>query len=103
MSGPAIDPAKWSINSLLVEYFILNQPRQDISKIDFNKTRRIYGKYLRQLPRDIFSRKLHNGQTQIRDWLLKKCIILFSLCSVFRKKIFIKKFTVWLEKLGQML
>lgn len=47
VSSPAIDPAEWSINSLLVEHFILNQPRQDISKIDFNKTRRIYGKYLR--------------------------------------------------------
>jgi len=70
VSGLAIDPAEWSINSLLVEHFFLNQPRQDISKIDFNKTRRFYGKYLRQRPRDIFLIKLHNGQTQIRDWLL---------------------------------
>ncbi|KAL4142249.1 hypothetical protein QTP88_004744 [Uroleucon formosanum] len=30
VSSPAIDPAEWSINSLLVEHFILNQPRQDI-------------------------------------------------------------------------
>ncbi|KAL5239307.1 hypothetical protein ACI65C_006717 [Semiaphis heraclei] len=88
MSSPAIDPAKWLISPSLVEHFILNQPRQDISNIDFIKTRRIYGKYLRQLPRDIFSRKLHNGQTQIRDWLLysssKNALFCFH-CLLFSK------------------
>ncbi|KAL5238866.1 hypothetical protein ACI65C_006276 [Semiaphis heraclei] len=88
MSSPAIDPAKWLINPSLVEHFILNQPRQDISYIDFSKTRRIYGKYLRQLPREIFSRKLHNGQTQIRDWLLysssKNALFCFH-CLLFSK------------------
>jgi len=85
VSGPAIDPAEWSITSLLVKHFILNQPCQDVIKIGFNKTRRICEKYLRQLPREIFSRKLHNGQTQIRDWLLyssKKmhCFVFIVFC-----------------------
>lgn len=68
--GPGSDPAQWPIDSSLTEYFILNQPHQNISKISFNKTRRIYGKYWRQLPRDIFTRKLHNGKYKIRGWLL---------------------------------
>ncbi|XP_025412709.1 zinc finger MYM-type protein 5-like [Sipha flava] len=67
---PDLDPAKWKINSSLIDYFILNQPIQDVKKINFNKTGRMCGKYFRKLPSSIFIRTLHNGQITNREWLL---------------------------------
>jgi hypothetical protein len=48
----------------------LNQPIQDVKKINFNKTGRMCGKYFRKLPSSIFIRTLHNGQITNREWLL---------------------------------
>lgn len=67
---PNSDPAKWKIDSKCTDYFILNQPIQNVNKINFNKTGRKCGKYFRKLPRRIFTRTLHNGQITNRESLL---------------------------------
>lgn len=67
---PDSDPAKWISNSKCINYFILNQPIQDVKKINFNNTGRKCGKYFRKMPRGIFTRILHNGQIINREWLL---------------------------------
>lgn len=67
---PDNDPALWSINNEIINFFLLNQPKQNIESIDFNTTKRLIGKYIRHLPIDIFKRKMQNGETIFRDWIL---------------------------------
>ncbi|KAL4148872.1 hypothetical protein QTP88_003017 [Uroleucon formosanum] len=67
------DPALWKINKSSIDYFILNQPKQNVETINFNATRRSIGKYIRYLPRDIFKRTMQNGETAFRDWI---CILI---------------------------
>ncbi|KAL4085418.1 hypothetical protein QTP88_027277 [Uroleucon formosanum] len=64
------DPALWKINKSSIDYFILNQPKQNVETINFNATRRSISKYIRHLPRDIFKRTMQNGETAFRDWIL---------------------------------
>ncbi|KAE9536152.1 hypothetical protein AGLY_007375 [Aphis glycines] len=80
ITGTIIDTENYTKNILLpggckkideshidINYFILNQLIHNVNKINFYKTGRKCGKYFRKLPRSIFTRTLHNGQTTNRE------------------------------------
>lgn len=97
---PNCDPANWIIDSKCIDYFILNQPIQDVTKINFNSTVRKCGKYYRKLPHSIFTRPLHNGQTATRKWLLYSSslnVLFFFQCLLFfKQKMSSWKFKIWI-------
>jgi len=86
---PNIDPALWEINFSNINYLLLNPPKQNLKLINLKKTKRVVGKYVRYLPLNIFNRKMQNGETHFRDWILysqsKNALFCFQ-CLLFGNK-----------------
>lgn len=64
------DPALWNINSEIIDYFIRNPVVPNSKMINFDITVSKCGELNRKLPHNIFKRKLLNGDTKDRLWLL---------------------------------
>lgn len=54
----------------MIDYFIRNPVVSNPKIINFDNTIRKCGEFNRKLPRDIFKRKLLNGEIKDRQWLL---------------------------------
>jgi len=67
------DPAKWVLNTHTINYFVHKKVPICLESIKFKSTSRKIGKYSRYLPRQVFTRKLHNGERKSRDWVLYSC------------------------------
>jgi len=67
------DPAKWILNSNTINYLVHNKISTCWESIKFKSTLRKIGKYSRYLPRQVFTRELHNGECKSRDWVLYSC------------------------------
>uniref|UniRef100_A0A6P7GKF2 Zinc finger MYM-type protein 5-like n=1 Tax=Diabrotica virgifera virgifera TaxID=50390 RepID=A0A6P7GKF2_DIAVI len=78
------DPADWTKDDRTIEYLIMNPPQQDLN-IDFSSSA-IRGSTgtNRSLTRNIFFRKMLNGEMKLRNWLLysisKKSLFCIPCC-----------------------
>lgn len=80
------DPATWIINDTTIDYLLSNEIKQNI--IDFSSTKTFYPavKKFRSLTKNMFQRKLINGETQERKYLVysssKKALFCIA-CRLF--------------------
>lgn len=95
----SLDPALWNVNNMTIDYLCINGFAQDISSLNFEKSKRIYKNVVRGLKyiSDIvqkmcFFTKLINGEQILRNYLLYSestgsvyCVpcLLFGAKSVF--------------------
>ncbi|XP_050528107.1 zinc finger MYM-type protein 5-like [Daktulosphaira vitifoliae] len=64
-----IDPAKWVINDEFRDYIAKNGFNQNMTN-DFINSKRIYSDKTRYLTKIMFNRRLINGETIVRSWLV---------------------------------
>ncbi|KAL4083473.1 hypothetical protein QTP88_028789 [Uroleucon formosanum] len=64
---PSQNPVLWEINSDMIDYFIHIPVVSNPKIINFDNTIRKFGEFNRKLPRDIFKRKLLNGEIKDRQ------------------------------------
>lgn len=96
----SLDPALWNVNNMTIDYLCINGFAQDISSLNFEKSKRIYknvvrGKskvHFRYCSKNVFFTKLINGEQILRNYLLYSestgsvyCVpcLLFGAKSVF--------------------
>jgi hypothetical protein len=64
---------KWILNSNTINYFVHNKVSTCLENIKFKSTLRKIGKYSRYLPKQVFTRELHNGENKSSNWVLYSC------------------------------
>jgi hypothetical protein len=69
LNSVSTDPAEWVINEQTRDFLVMNGIEQNIGA-DFSKSRREYATTSRMLSKSLFVRKLQNGETADRKWLV---------------------------------
>ncbi|KAL4126405.1 hypothetical protein QTP88_010627 [Uroleucon formosanum] len=82
------DPAKWPIiDSETIDFIIRNLSNQDIDKLDFSTSKRLYSSQARYVTRSMFFTKLKNGEMRKREWLIyseSKGSLFCKSCKLFQ-------------------
>ncbi|XP_050540304.1 zinc finger MYM-type protein 1-like [Daktulosphaira vitifoliae] len=81
-----IDPAKWVINDEFRDYIAKNGFNQNMTN-DFINSKRIYSDKTRYLTKIMFNRRLINGETIVRSWLVYSPslgVVFCGPCRIFQ-------------------
>ena len=100
-----IDPAKWHVSPDLIDYFSMNNPPQNVIH-NHHASEREYGDKKRYVRKQYFARKMNNGETVNRGWLvysLSTGNVYCYICTLFcaapictdTLNIFVKGFSDW--------
>ncbi|KAL4153946.1 hypothetical protein QTP88_001779 [Uroleucon formosanum] len=82
------DSAKWPIiDSETIDFIIRNLSNEDIDKLDFSTSKRLYSSQARYVTRSMFFTKLKNGEMRKREWLIyseSKGSLFCKSCKLFQ-------------------
>lgn len=81
------DPVEWPINDYTRDYVAMYRYKQN-KNTDFFKSKRQYTDKTPMLTKNIFNRKLANGEFQPRSWLVSESTgrIFCGTCRLFQRK-----------------
>ncbi|EFN68185.1 Zinc finger MYM-type protein 1, partial [Camponotus floridanus] len=81
------DPAKWILNDFTIEYLSTHNIQQNINvDFDFGNSKRYYGNTSRTLTKNVFERRLLNGEIMPRKYLIyseSKGAVFCAPCRLF--------------------